>query len=334
MLVCVSGLAGSGKDTIAAILLHHKVVGQRYAFADPIKQTCNALFGWDERHSFGDLKEVETTVSMEFLHDNSQSFIEQCGHYGLDTFGLRGTDILDKLSLELVFNMNAADGTLTTSPREVYQLFGTEVGRMQINTDLWTIVAPSEDVCIPDLRFPNEREWLAEKNGYHIHVVKDDAAAVRAHVSENYIEELANHADFIADNNGSLIDLETIMMGLFSIPDDAPRLYTTVPEITGEDVLNDRLSELVKAQEQACSFGNWNFDQYMHGYANGIILAVAVMRGETDVDFKAAPDEWLSERSTEAVPKAVSDFQLSMISAVSDPEPGCEAEFGVNADHE
>jgi hypothetical protein len=56
-IIGIAGKARSGKDTIAEYLVEHHGY-RRFAFADPMKKIVNAMFGWDERHSFGDLKEV------------------------------------------------------------------------------------------------------------------------------------------------------------------------------------------------------------------------------------------------------------------------------------
>lgn len=57
----------------------------------------------------------------------------------------------------------------------------------------------------------------------------------------------------------------------------------------------ERLEAVKKVQ---CSAGNWNCNSYMHGMANGLILALAIARGEEPA-FLAAPDVWL-----ENIPRA------------------------------
>ena len=51
----------------------------------------------------------------------------------------------------------------------------------------------------------------------------------------------------------------------------------------------EELEELVKVQ---CSDGNWNYSPYMHGLANGLILALAIIR-DIDPIYLDAPDKWL-----------------------------------------
>lgn len=61
--------------------------------------------------------------------------------------------------------------------------------------------------------------------------------------------------------------------------------------IKNEKALSD-LREITKIQ---CSNGNWNYDAYMHGLANGLIMALATMEG-TEPAFLSAPKEWLRDR--------------------------------------
>ena len=56
----------------------------------------------------------------------------------------------------------------------------------------------------------------------------------------------------------------------------------------------DYLNDLIKIQ---CDNGNWNYDEYMHGLANGLILARAVFLDE-EPKFLSAPDEWLRDNDT------------------------------------
>lgn len=51
-----------------------------------------------------------------------------------------------------------------------------------------------------------------------------------------------------------------------------------------QDVIDIQLAE-----------GNWNYNSYMHGLANGLILAKTIYTGE-DPNFLGEPDEWLEDR--------------------------------------
>lgn len=54
----------------------------------------------------------------------------------------------------------------------------------------------------------------------------------------------------------------------------------------------EKLNNLIDIQ---CSDGNWNYDAYMQGMANGMILARSVFTDE-DPQFLEAPKAWLSDK--------------------------------------
>lgn len=51
------------------------------------------------------------------------------------------------------------------------------------------------------------------------------------------------------------------------------------------------LQEVIDVQ---CSDGNWNYDPYMHGLANGLILAMGIIKDKDPV-FIDFPDDWLKD---------------------------------------
>jgi hypothetical protein len=54
-----------------------------------------------------------------------------------------------------------------------------------------------------------------------------------------------------------------------------------------------KLREVTKVQ---CEHGNWNFDPYMHGMANGLLLAVAIME-DKEPEYLEPPKEWLGDEN-------------------------------------
>lgn len=222
MLIGFAGIAKSGKDTSCEILQHHNFISRRHAFADPIKKTCNALFGWDERHSFGELKDIECQIPAHTISNNIPKFIDMIKYYKLDSWGLSPIEIYSELMKHL-YVMDGFSPDIYTSPREVYQVFGTEVGREKLNKDVWVLSAPLDDVCIPDVRFHNECDYLRSSGGIVIRINRFFSNDVRPHVSESYISELNVTDEY--DNTGSLYDLESWLMGYFNIPTSSPRLH-------------------------------------------------------------------------------------------------------------
>lgn len=66
---------------------------------------------------------------------------------------------------------------------------------------------------------------------------------------------------------------------------------------------NEELAVIVAIQ---CTNGTWNYDQYMHGMANGLILAQAIVDG-TVPTFLAAPKTWTKDLPSLAVPTTQGD---------------------------
>ena len=58
---------------------------------------------------------------------------------------------------------------------------------------------------------------------------------------------------------------------------------------------SERIKALEDVTKTQTSDGNWNYDPYMHGMANGMIVALAVIKGEEDPKFLDAPDQWLKD---------------------------------------
>ncbi len=61
-----------------------------------------------------------------------------------------------------------------------------------------------------------------------------------------------------------------------------------------------RIREIADIQ---CRHGNWDYDPYMHGLANGLLLAISIVSGE-EPHFLDAPAEWLADKPTGDAPVA------------------------------
>ena len=70
-------------------------------------------------------------------------------------------------------------------------------------------------------------------------------------------------------------------------------------------IFNERLKQLDEMVNVQCSDGNWNFDPYMHGMANGMIYSLNLMKDDfdnsytgqkTSKPFLDAPEKWLSKK--------------------------------------
>ena len=60
----------------------------------------------------------------------------------------------------------------------------------------------------------------------------------------------------------------------------------------------EALKEMLKVQ---CSDGNWNYDPYMYGMANGMIFAISCLE-DSEPKYLEAPDVWLKDVPGEGAP--------------------------------
>ena len=196
MIVSVSGLIGSGKDTIADYLITFKGF-KRMSFAGSLKDAVSAVFNWDR-----ELLEGTTKYSREWREQ-------------VDTWWAERLNIPD------------------LTPRYILQQWGTEVCRKGFHNDIWTasienkLRSIKEDVVISDCRFPNELESIKRAGGVTIRVERGQnpewtnmAVLYNICGNEKALEELkkANiHAseyssigltyDYYVQNNGTIDDL-------------------------------------------------------------------------------------------------------------------------------
>ena len=173
-LVGLAGEARAGKSSLAE-MLSISLDYYEYSLASPIKDLVGAIFGWDERHREGDLK--ETVVGVEA---NWENFVDEwvCTSIG----ELLNID-MDENEFEklLVLLFEGSEDRTKISPRRAYQLFGTEFGRAKRPT-IWLDLARAEldaaiseesGLVITDIRFPNEHRWCSQNGGLVVHVRRD-----------------------------------------------------------------------------------------------------------------------------------------------------------------
>lgn len=210
-MIGICGKARSGKDTMAEKLVSNYGY-TRYAFADPLKAAVNEMYNWNDRHAYGDLKEVVTDVYPNLMHDIKvieKHFKDDLIEVGIsaEEAALKWHWILkDKCGLSKIFHIRI-------SPRQAYQWFGTEWGREYVNQDLWLNKAAKfaktqQGIVIADVRFENEARFLTD-NGYPlVQVVRPNITEkINAHVSESGID--SSLVSCIIENSGSLDDFHS-----------------------------------------------------------------------------------------------------------------------------
>ena len=157
MIIGLIGFAGSGKGTIADILVSKKGY-TKLAFADAVKDATAAIFGWPRS-----LLEGDTAESREWREQKDEWWSEKTGKH--------------------------------ITPRNMLQLMGTEIGRDMIHPDVWIYAMERRmqlypNVVIADVRFPNEMRFIQEKGGFIVRVKRGDDpewynTALRANLEGN-----------------------------------------------------------------------------------------------------------------------------------------------------
>jgi len=197
MIVGITGLIGSGKDTIADYLVTFKGF-RRMSFAEPLKDAMSAVFGWDR-----ELLEGKTVYSRQWR--------EQVDPWWAD-----------RLSIP------------NLTPRYVLQQWGTEVGRRAFHDDIWIASVENklrnikDNIVLSDARFPNELKAVNNAGGITIRVIRGEnppwyeaAYSLSSNKDNEYakkvLESYGVHAseyssiglkhDFYIDNNGTVDQL-------------------------------------------------------------------------------------------------------------------------------
>ena len=132
MIIGICGLIGSGKGTVADILVDQGFT--KVSFADKLKDGVSTIYGWDRAMLEGDT-------------DESRTWREQ-----RDDFW-------------------SAETKMEVTPRLVLQLFGTDCMRNGFDDGVWvsllkkTILDNPDNYVVPDVRFENEIAMLRDIGG-------------------------------------------------------------------------------------------------------------------------------------------------------------------------
>ena len=202
-IIGLLGSAGSGKDTVAAEFV--KAGFEKESFANPLKDTVSAIFGYSRALLEGDTPEGRA------FRDRTDPFWSK------------------RLSKQV-------------TPRYLLQYCGTEVLRNNLNRDIWLhslekrITASEKDnFIISDVRFRNEIMFLDDLGARFIIIQRGeppewmpiakkansgDRNAKRvmqdkySEVHESEWDWVGSHADYTLDNNGSIEDLQAKVYGI------------------------------------------------------------------------------------------------------------------------
>ena len=166
-IIGFTGRARSGKDTAASFVCD--MFGfEPVSFAEPIKQAVTAMFGLDERHLDGELKETP---------------LEGLGRSPRYLFQTLGTE----WGRELV-HPDVWIYAMNTWVKRLEREYLRQGLRLQ-------------GVVVSDVRFENEAAWVRDRGGLLIHLERQKTVDVLWHVSEAGIQR--HDGDIVIRNDGT-----------------------------------------------------------------------------------------------------------------------------------
>jgi hypothetical protein len=191
MIIGLCGAQGSGKDTVANILISEYGF-VKLTFASTLKDVVAILFSWPR-----DL--------LEGLTEESRLWRET-----IDDFWS------EKLSI------------LGFTPRKALQMIGTDLFRIHFNNDIWISIVenkigamlknnPNTNIVISDCRFANEFSLIKQFPDSHIIMIlreKNNSTNKLVHSSET--EWINYNFDAILQNDNSIDDLKSNLKSLLS----------------------------------------------------------------------------------------------------------------------
>lgn len=209
VIVCMSGKAGSGKDTVADYLVSkHGFV--RTAFADPLRDIVQLVFVLDH-DSVWDRKLRE--LPLKYLPNYTNKEVKESVDAGFVNFpNLKPEEVFDFVAK---FGYDPYDTDFYWSVRKLLQFIGTEMFRNMINRDTWVMnftqrIEPGVNYVLTDCRFPNELEWVKSKFGgkvIFVEVVRQGCDGKGVGLENHESERYKLPADVVLENNGTLEEL-------------------------------------------------------------------------------------------------------------------------------
>jgi hypothetical protein len=189
MIIAISGLIGSGKDTVADYLVNlHEF--RRESFAGNLKNAMCEIFGWDR-----DMLEGRSKSSREWREQVDEWWAKRLNIPHL-------------------------------TPRWILQHVGTDVIRGHFHDDMWLaslenkLRKTDDDIIISDVRFKNEVKMLKDLGAVCVEVTRGDRPAWYQYALEGDIRKLetlkvhrseydwiGTDFDAVIDNNGTLDEL-------------------------------------------------------------------------------------------------------------------------------
>lgn len=215
MLYTITGLAGSGKDTVGQAIVKNGFADKIYNFGDPIKKILANTFSLQlERF----LDPVQKRISFKIYYENiNPTYFELwCRYYQIP---VPKSAQLAALLTELIKRLEAGSTNIggpywernkpyfTTNPRRMMQIFGTDLIRGSIDDEHWIKIAPPDNIVNPSIRFLNEYQWAVRHQAIKFLIVRPGIVAMD-HASEDIGWAQDVEFDHYIINNGTVPELE------------------------------------------------------------------------------------------------------------------------------
>lgn len=128
--------------------------------------------------------------------------------------------------------------------------------------------------------------------------------------SEEEPEPVLVHGYFCSDMGGQFVFGFNTYDGGMLLPLSDLRADTVVTPVNiTEQVLFNGVSTLEDLLKIQCSDGNWNYDPYMHGMANGMLLAMSLFKGG-ECQYMEAPPQWLRDAPNQEVKTTMNEQEI------------------------
>ena len=211
-IIGISGLAGSGKDTVADMLLKHKGV-IKVSLADPIKRFAAEMWGFSKEQLFGPSQfRNAPDPRYETSPGNFLTPRKVLQHLGTEGGRAIDYDVWIRYALDVSSTLlNAKPREWCYSPENGLQQYISQYPQGEFET-LDDFPEKVKAVIIPDCRFPNEIEQIKAAGGILIRIVRPGAGlkdAFGLHASEREMADIPD-SDFsvVLQNSGTLDDLQ------------------------------------------------------------------------------------------------------------------------------
>lgn len=196
MILGISGLAGSGKDAAASVLVR-ECGFVRVAFADELKRVTQRLFGWDEERLWGpSARRNEPDPAWGGLTARRALQV-----LGTEVGRALHPDVWVRQVLRVHEQLKAGG---------CYYDHVSGLRRVGAWVDGPEVRAKT-DVVVPDVRFRNEAEAIRTAGGFVLRVVRPGAGLVGEageHASETELGHDPAHYDARILNDGTLAEFE------------------------------------------------------------------------------------------------------------------------------